>query len=290
MYDDDLRFTGYRRKQTWPMRHPLATRVLLLVAGFALLAPVLRLVGGDSGDTVRTQALPGAALGGDRILRGSTTSIDSDTSASSAGTDPAPTDAEGTLPPTVPDGLSSDSSSPSAASRTSAALPMITAGSTAASSSTKVTSTPSATTTTSAKTRATSTTTTTVKAKVVPTTTTTTMVKAKPTTTTKPKPAPTTTTTVLRPTYSQAQVIATIQSVWPVELQDKALKIAWRESNYQPTAKNWCCYGLFQIHAAANAALLRSMGVTPDQLFDPLINSKVAYAMYLRSGWAPWGG
>jgi len=294
MYDDDLRSIGYRRKRTWPMRHPVATRVLLLAAGFVLLAPLLRLATGGDGDTVRTQSLPGAAIGADRILTGASTSIEPDSAVASdsSATDlsSSSSDAVGTLPATVPSPAALGGNIEPSASATNVAPRTTppTTGSTKVSTGTTVAATTRPTSGTTSSTAVKSTTVTSAKAK--PTTTTTAKPKVPPTTTTTAKPKPTTTTTVPRPTYGQAQVISIIRSVWPADLQDKALQIAWRESNDQPTAKNWCCYGLFQINATANAAMLRSMGVTPDQLFDPLINSKVAYAMYLRSGWAPWGG
>lgn len=116
---------------------------------------------------------------------------------------------------------------------------------------------------------------------------------------TKPKVAPATTVpipvTVAPPTvapggpYTQDQVIAIIRSIWPAELADKAIAVARRESNLIPTARNWCCTGLFQIYAHANASTIAALGYTASQLTDPTINTIVAYAIYQRSGWAPWG-
>jgi hypothetical protein len=80
--------------------------------------------------------------------------------------------------------------------------------------------------------------------------------------------------------------------VWPDELEEHALFVAHRESSFVPTAYNgWCCYGLFQIYFDANKAFLATVGVTaPEQLLDPFVNTRAAYALYQRSGWAPWGG
>jgi len=87
-------------------------------------------------------------------------------------------------------------------------------------------------------------------------------------------------------------VRAIIRSIWPDALEDKAIAIATRESGLNPRAYNGsCCYGLFQIYFTANRTFLATLGVTSaTQLLDPTINARAAYAMYQRSGWAPWGG
>ena len=130
--------------------------------------------------------------------------------------------------------------------------------------------------TTVAQTTAAKTTATTVK----PTPTT-----VKPTATTKPP-----TTTVPTRSYTKAEVEAIIRQVWPDDLEDEAVRIATRESNLVPTAKNFCCYGLFQIYFSVHKTWLASLGVTQaSQLFDPRTNAYVAYAMYLKAGgWGPW--
>ena len=116
--------------------------------------------------------------------------------------------------------------------------------------------------------------------------------------TTQPKPTtpPATTappTTQPKPpanTYTKAQVTQIIRNVWPDDLEDEAIRIATRESNLIPTVKNYCCYGLFQIYYSAHRTWLASMGITdPAQLYDPLVNSTAALALYRISGWAPWG-
>ena len=91
-------------------------------------------------------------------------------------------------------------------------------------------------------------------------------------------------------TYSKADVEAIIRSIWPADQADQAVRIAKRESNLVPTVRNWCCYGLFQIYFKMNQPALASVGVTaPEQLYDPRVNAEAAYAIYQRSGWAPWG-
>lgn len=80
-----------------------------------------------------------------------------------------------------------------------------------------------------------------------------------------------------------------IRDAWPDDLEDRALAIAHRESRLVPTARNSCCYGLFQIHYRAHAAWLGPIGVTSAaELLDAETNARAAYALYLLDGWAPW--
>jgi LysM repeat protein len=81
-----------------------------------------------------------------------------------------------------------------------------------------------------------------------------------------------------------------IRDVWPDELEDQALRIAWRESSYNPYAQNFCCSGLFQIYYEVHAGWLADLGVDErSDLYDPRTNATAAYALYQRSGsWEPW--
>lgn len=114
--------------------------------------------------------------------------------------------------------------------------------------------------------------------------------------TTTPATAPATTTPAPPPPpatpVGPAEVEAIIRSVWPDELEARALEVAWRESNYNPTAKNSCCYGLFQVYWSVHRSWLSGLGITSaDQLYDPATNARAALALYLRAGgWGPWGG
>ena len=78
--------------------------------------------------------------------------------------------------------------------------------------------------------------------------------------------------------------------MWPDDLEERALEIAWRESNYIPTAKNFCCYGIFQMYWNVHKSWLADIGITNDQqLYDPATNARAAYALYQRAGgWGPW--
>ena len=118
--------------------------------------------------------------------------------------------------------------------------------------------------------------------------------------TTQPKPAPTTAPPPPAPsqppsppnTYSRDQVIQIIRDTWPDDQEDKAIAIATRESSLNPTVKNYCCYGLFQIYFEVHKSWLANIGVTSAaQLYDPHVNANAALALYNRSGgWGPWGG
>ena len=93
------------------------------------------------------------------------------------------------------------------------------------------------------------------------------------------------------PTSSEVQQI--IRDVWPDELEERALEIAWRESNYIPTAYNgWCCYGLFQIYWSVHVSWLDEYDIySSADLLDARKNATAAYALYQRAGgWGPWGG
>jgi hypothetical protein len=110
---------------------------------------------------------------------------------------------------------------------------------------------------------------------------------AAPTTTAAPVTSPP------APTASQAQVQQLIRDIWPDDLEQRALEIAYRESRYIATAYNgWCCYGVFQIYYTAHDGWLDEIGVnTASDLYDARKNITAAYMIYQRAGgWGPWGG
>jgi LysM repeat protein len=104
---------------------------------------------------------------------------------------------------------------------------------------------------------------------------------------------PTTNSPTTGPPPSSSEAEQIIRDVWPDELEQKALAIAWRESGYRANAYNGgCCYGLFQLHWTAHRSWLDDYGInTATDLFDAHKNTQAAYALYQSSGgWAPWGG
>jgi len=99
-----------------------------------------------------------------------------------------------------------------------------------------------------------------------------------------PTPAP-----AARPGVDEVQQI--IRDAWPDDVEDWAIRIASRETGrtFDPTARNSCCYGLFQIHFRAHRAWLATQGVTdPRQLLDAATNARVAAALYAIAGEQPW--
>ena len=91
---------------------------------------------------------------------------------------------------------------------------------------------------------------------------------------------------------NQASIDA-IKQFWPEDLQDIALRIAYRESNYIPsvTGCSGKCTGLFQIMYSVHRSWLVSLGITnQDQLKDPEINARAAYHLFKITGedWSPW--
>jgi LysM repeat protein len=112
-----------------------------------------------------------------------------------------------------------------------------------------------------------------------------------PPATVAPTTAPTTAAPAPPTPTAPADIEQIIRDVWPDELEERALEIAWRESNYVPTAKNYCCYGIFQMYWDVHKGWLSDMGITSaDQLYDPTTNARAAYALYERAGgWGPWG-
>ena len=119
---------------------------------------------------------------------------------------------------------------------------------------------------------------------------------APSTTSAPPVTAAPTTSVVIPPSPSNSEVERIIRAIWPDDLEERALKIAWRESNYRADADNgWCCIGLFQIYWTIHQTWLGSVGVTSRaQLFDAEANTRAALALYERSlaqrgdGWHPW--
>jgi LysM repeat protein len=87
-----------------------------------------------------------------------------------------------------------------------------------------------------------------------------------------------------------AEIEQIIRDVWPDDLEEQALRVAWRESGYDPRAQNFCCSGLFQIYYDVHASWLAEFGInSAADLYDPHANATAAYALYQRSGgWEPW--
>jgi len=116
-------------------------------------------------------------------------------------------------------------------------------------------------------------------------------------------PLPTTTTTTLAPlTDCQYALQLATQVGWPLEEMGTVARIIYRESHCQVDAFNpkdtaGGSYGLYQINGywcRPNVywptGWLQAQGIleTCEQLFDPVINTKSALAIWHNSGYGPW--
>ena len=69
---------------------------------------------------------------------------------------------------------------------------------------------------------------------------------------------------------------------WPCE---KAIRVMFCESRYDPQAYSQGNYGLYQINAIHRARV----GGDLQSLYTPSVNIAVAYAIWSEQGWRPWG-
>ncbi len=271
-----------RGRDDWMRDHPLASRLLIMIVGFAVLVPIAVVIRSSQGNVVRSGGLPGASLGADPLIVATSTStmapaVSTTVAPAAAAAAPADTAAAAALP-TEP----ATTSAPAPADAVRDAAPATTAKKVTTTAAPPATTAKKKTTTVATTTKPTNPPTT----KAAPSTT-----AAPPATTsaptTEPEPAP-----VAAPpenNHSRDEVEAIIRSVFPVEEADEAVRIAKRESNLVPTVRNWCCFGLFQIYFEANKKTLAPLGITSaEQLFDPWVNTQAAYVLFQRSGWAPW--
>ncbi len=258
-----------RRRDDWVRDHPLASRLLIMIVGFAVLVPIGLVIRASQGNVVRSGGLPGAALAADPLIVASSTTTVAPAAVAASTTAPA----------------SSSSSAPSTAAPATVAAAEVASATTdppATTAKKKATTTTAAPATTAKKAAATT-------AAPKPSTTKAPATTAPPTTQAPTEPPTTEAVAPPQNTYSKADVEAIIRSTFPAEEADEAVRIATRESNLVPTVRNWCCYGLFQIYFKMNKKTLASVGVTsPEQLYDPAVNAQAAYAIFQRSGWAPW--
>lgn len=89
-----------------------------------------------------------------------------------------------------------------------------------------------------------------------------------------------------RPVVSSARLaLPAVQLVagypWPV---DQAIRVMMCESSGDANAVNGPNQGLFQI----NAAVHQDRVAPGESLYDPVVNVRVAYAIWQDQGWRPW--
>jgi len=276
-------------------RDPLIARLSALVIAGVVIAPVAILIGHSHGHhAVRSGSLPGAAVGltpgptASSDLAGATTTTVAPAAATTTATAtpgaapvPAtlpPTAVSGTLPPTaVTAGTLPATIPPPTTAGTTADLSALSSsdGSPAGAGSPGSDGSPGASGGDSGSiwgggSQAAATTT---AAPVV----------------TQPPPPPTTQAPAPR-SWDVAAIQQIIRNVFPDDQEEHALAIAYRESHYDPYARNYCCTGLFQIYGSVHQGLINSLGFSVSQLTDPYVNTVVAYALYKIDGWGPWGG
>lgn len=293
-----------RRPQTLLQRHPLGGRVVVLVGFFALLVPLLRVFSGEKAVRVKTTGLEGAAVMTPIVTQPPST-LPPTVVITEIATLPAPVPVAVTvpavdieaLPPAVlpqpdavapaapvskktttsfdiqslPDAVPVNPPAPAPAAKpvAPAAKPVATTAKPVATTA-KPTATTGKPVTTTAKPPAKST-----------------APAAKPAPTTA-KPAPTTTAKPNRQ-YSTEEVKSLIRQMWPADSVDKALDVAWKESNYLAGADNgWCCLGVFQINYPSHQRRLAARGLGRDGLFDARVNIEIALEIFREQGWSPW--
>ncbi len=85
---------------------------------------------------------------------------------------------------------------------------------------------------------------------------------------------------------------ALIRADFPASEEACALHIGWRESHFDPYARNphSSASGVFQFVAATWANLSRAAGWGGASVFSARANVGVAAWTVAHIGWSPWGG
>lgn len=102
-------------------------------------------------------------------------------------------------------------------------------------------------------------------------------------------PAPTVTTTVPPIEWTRDTLEAYVRTVFP-EDPDTAVRIVTAESGWNPNAVSATDdHGLFQINGVHLRPFGVAWGYTRTDLLDPVLNIRVARAVYDEAGgWTPW--
>ena len=100
-------------------------------------------------------------------------------------------------------------------------------------------------------------------------------------------------------TLNRVQIVDVLrQAGWPENLLSKASGIAMLESSgrtaidtsmtIDPDRSNEYSIGILQVNYQAHKPMLDKMGISEQDLRDPLINARVAYRIYKMQGWGAW--
>jgi hypothetical protein len=291
-----------RRPQTLLQRHPLGGRLVVLVGFFALLVPILRVFSGEKTTKVKTTGLDSVAVISP-IVTSPPSTLPPTVVVTQVATAPE------TPPVTVLSSAEIEALPPAIVPQTNSAGAPVAAAPAPAQANTVTTfdiqSLPDAVpvgqppaATAAAKPAATA-------AKPVATTAKASATTAKPAAKTTapaakpappaPRPAPTTAQTAPPTTakpsrqYSTDEVKALIRQMWPADSVEKALDVAWKESNYLARADNGiCCLGVFQINYGSHKRRLAARGLGREGLFDARVNIEIAIEIFNEQGWSPW--
>jgi cell wall-associated NlpC family hydrolase len=291
-------YDSYRRRpQTLLQRHPLGGRLVVIVGFFVLLVPILRVFSSEKAVKVKTPGLEGVAVMTPIVTQPPST-LPPTVVITEIATLPAPAPTSATvpavaieaLPPAVvPQAAAVAPLAPASKKPTTTfdiqslpdAVPVNPPAPAPAAKPVATTAKPAATTAKPATTTAKPVTTTAKPASKS------TAPASKPTPTTA-KPAPTTTAKPNRQ-YSTEEVKSLIRQMWPADSVDKALDVAWKESNYLAGADNgFCCLGVFQINYASHQRRLAARGLGRNGLFDARVNIEIALEIFREQGWSPW--
>ena len=284
-------YDSYRRRpQTLLQRHPLGGRLVVLVGLFVLLVPILRVFSGEKAVKVKTTGLEGVAVMTPIVTQPPST-VPPTVVITEIATLPAPVPTAATVPAVAIEAL------PAAVLPQAAAVAPATPVSKKTTTTFDIQSLPDAVpdnppaavpaarpVASTAKPAVTAPKPVATTAKPAPKST---APAAKPPPTTA-KPAPTTTAKPNR-LYSTEEVKSLIRQMWPADSVDKALDVAWKESNYLAGADNgWCCLGVFQINYPSHQRRLAARGLGRDGLFDARVNIEIALEIFREQGWSPW--
>jgi hypothetical protein len=74
----------------------------------------------------------------------------------------------------------------------------------------------------------------------------------------------------------------------PPSVVNHMIKISWRESRWQSTARNGQHIGCVQIASRVHASRIAKLGLVSSDLFDPQVNAMIGRMLYNESGLHPW--
>lgn len=96
----------------------------------------------------------------------------------------------------------------------------------------------------------------------------------------------------LRPVWAPVDVEfdrAAVLALWPPEERERAACVAEHESHWNADAVGDAGErGIFQILPWAHIDKIHALGYTEADLFQPMVNARIARTIWEDSGWQPW--